>query len=212
MRLRNIQGAEETIQESNYVIKTPYDYKNKWNSYFGNNQPLHIEIGMGKGKFIIESAKKNPEINYIGVEKFSSVLVRAIPKIEEERLNNLFVIRMDAISLPELFAKDEVDKIYLNFSDPWPKDRHAKRRLTSKEFLALYDAILSPNGLVEFKTDNKCLFEFSLEQIPIANWVILDYTKDLHHSKLKEGNILTEYEEKFSSQGKLIYKLITKRG
>lgn len=211
MRLRNIQGSREAICESCFVINNPKQYKNNWRAFFKNNNPIYIEIGMGKGKFITELASANPNINYIGIEKFSSVLYRAIEKMEELRLENLFLLRMDAIELLEVFGIDEVDKIYLNFSDPWPKDRHSKRRLTSKEFFKLYDSILKKDSVVEFKTDNMKLFDFSLEQIPLAGWELVEYTKDLHNSNMNLGNVMTEYEEKFSSQGNPICKLIAQR-
>ena len=168
---------------------------------------------MGKGRFITELAKHNSSINYIGIEKYSSVLVRALEKREdiEIELDNLYYIRMDAVTLTEIFAKEEINKIYLNFSDPWPKDRHAKRRLTSKEFFQTYDQVLAVDGEVHFKTDNKDLFQFSLEEIPIAGWKLINYTNDLHHSDMSEGNIMTEYEEKFSMKGNPIYKLIANR-
>ena len=211
MRLRNEKGSRETIAASSFSIDNPQDYKGKWHDLFGNNNPIHIEVGMGKGRFITDLASSNPDINYIGIEKYSSVLVRAIEKRETLEINNLYFIRMDAEELCNIFEENEISKIYLNFSDPWPKDRHAKRRLTSKEFFARYDKVLVKDGVVEFKTDNNMLFDFSLEQIPMANWEIVDFTRDLHHSPMNEGNIMTEYEEKFSSKGNNINKLIARR-
>mgnify|MGYP000086299490 CR=1 FL=1 len=212
MRLRNIKGAEEFIASSEFVIQTPEEYKGKWNTFFGNDNPIHIEIGMGKGKFIHSLAEQNPNVNYIGIEMYSSVLYRAIEKRQQTECSNLYFIRMDAKNLTEVFDKSEVDRIYLNFSDPWPKDRHAKRRLTSRQFFARYDAILKPDGRLEFKTDNQDLFTFSLEEIPEAGWHLDASTRDLHHdSVLNEGNIMTEYEEKFSSKGNPICKLIASR-
>lgn len=207
MRLRNVKGADKVLEESRYVIKNPKDYRGKWNSLFGNNNPVRIEVGMGKGKFIVELAKSNPYINYIGIEMYSSVLVRAVQKIEEEEIPNLYYINMNAEELPMVFDKNEVDRIYLNFSDPWPKERHAKRRLTSPQFMKRYDLILKEDGLVEFKTDNTALFEYSLEAIREAGWKIEKYTKDLHHSDMSEGNIMTEYEEKFVKLNNKICKL-----
>ena len=209
MRLRNVKGSRETIAASSFSIDNPQDYKGKWHDLFGNNNPIHIEVGMGKGRFITDLASSNPDINYIGIEKYSSVLVRAIEKRETLEINNLYFIRMDAEELCNIFEENEISKIYLNFSDPWPKDRHAKRRLTSKEFFARYDKVLVKDGVVEFKTDNNMLFDFSLEQIPMANWEIVDFTRDLHHSPMNEGNIMTEYEEKFSQFGP-IYRLEAK--
>ena len=167
---------------------------------------------MGKGKFLHTLAGKNPEINYIGIEKYSSVLLRALQKMETEPLPNLLFIRMDAEEITEVFDREEVSRIYLNFSDPWPKDRHAKRRLPSREYLARYDQILKKDGVIEFKTDNKDLFEFALEELPFAGWKIVRKTFDLHHDvEMMEGNVMTEYEEKFSSKGNPICKYIIKR-
>ena len=156
-------------------------------------------------------AERNPEINYIGIEKYSSVLVRAVEKTENFEGENLRLIRMDAEEIEEVFAPEEVDRIYLNFSDPWPKDRHAKRRLTSARFLERYDHILAPDGRIMFKTDNRNLFDFSLEQIEEAGWILENYTYDLHNSKFNEGNVMTEYEEKFSAKGNPICRLTAYR-
>ena len=211
MRLRNVPGARETIIENQFSIQEPEQKKGKWAEVFGNDHPIHIEVGMGKGQFIIEMAKRNPEINYIGIEKYSSVLVRAVEKLEDFEQNNLRLIRMDAENIEEVFDKDEVDRIYLNFSDPWPKDRHAKRRLTSTRFLERYNNILTPEGRVMFKTDNKDLFDFSLEQVEEAGWILENHTYDLHHSEYNEGNVMTEYEEKFSAKGNPIFRLVAYR-
>ncbi len=211
MRLRNVPGARETIIENQFSIQEPEQKKGKWAEVFGNDHPIHIEVGMGKGQFIIEMARRNPEINYIGIEKYSSVLVRAVEKLEDFEQNNLRLIRMDAENIEEVFDKDEVDRIYLNFSDPWPKDRHAKRRLTSTRFLERYNNILTPEGRVMFKTDNKDLFDFSLEQVEEAGWILENHTYDLHHSEYNEGNVMTEYEEKFSAKGNPICRLVAYR-
>ena len=213
MRLRNVKGAREKISISNSVIDNPRELKGKWYTYFGNDNPIYIEIGMGKGKFIIENAIKNPNINYIGIEKFSSVLVRAIEKKEslEENVKNLVFLRFDAEYIEEIFSPEEIGRIYLNFSDPWPKDRHAKRRLTSKEFFARYNNILCKDGVVIFKTDNNDLFDFSLEQVELANWNLLNKTRDLHNSEYVENNIMTEYEEKFVNEGIKINRMEVNR-
>lgn len=212
MRLRNIKGADEAIENSEYCIKQPETLKGSWQSVFPSKQPIHIEVGMGKGRFIMDLATANPDINYIGIERYTSVLYRAIQKMELAPLPNLRFLCIDAATLPEIFDKEEVSRIYLNFSDPWPKDRHAKRRLTSREFFARYDLILAKDGRVEFKTDNQELFTFSLEEIPEAGWKLIASTRDLHHDAvLNEGNIMTEYEEKFSSLGNPICKLIAER-
>lgn len=211
MRLRNVPGARETIIENPFSVQQPEQMKGKWAEVFQNDHPIHIEVGMGKGQFIIEMARRNPEVNYIGIEKYSSVLVRAVEKLEDFEQDNLRLIRMDAENIEEVFDKDEVDRIYLNFSDPWPKDRHAKRRLTSTRFLERYDNILTPEGRVMFKTDNKDLFDFSLEQVEEAGWILESHTYDLHHSEYNEGNVMTEYEEKFSAKGNPICRLVAYR-
>ena len=214
MRLRNIPGAKDAILECDWVIDEPERFKGKWESVFGEKRPLFLEVGMGKGRFLMDMARLHPDRNFVGIEMYDSVLLRAVQKREqlEEDLPNLYFIRMDARNLPDVFEKGEVDKIYLNFSDPWPKERHAKRRLTSRRFLERYDKILAPEGTVEFKTDNRPLFEFSLEEVKEAGWVLDASTFDLHHdAKLMEGNVMTEYEEKFSRAGNPIHKMIIHR-
>ena len=197
------------------VIKKPEEQRGQWDQVFGNEKPIQIEIGMGKGQFILNMAKAHPEINFIGIERYSSVLLRALEKYDTEEFENLENIRficMDAREIEAVFAPAEVDKIFLNFSDPWPKARHAKRRLTSTEFLARYEKVLVENGRVEFKTDNTELFNFSLEQVKEAGWELLAYTYDLHHQEeMNKGNIMTEYEQKFSEKGNPINKLIAQR-
>lgn len=214
MRLRNITGSREVIAESSYVVSESIleQCPGTWKEIFGNENPIRIEVGMGKGRFIYTLAKNNPDVNYVGIEKYSSVLLRAIQKMEEEELPNLKFIRMDAEDIDKVFGKGEVDRIYLNFSDPWPKDRHAKRRLPSRQFLARYDVILKKDGLLEFKTDNKDLFDFAVEELEPAGWKAEVITYDLHKDeKLMEGNVMTEYEEKFSAMGNPIYKYIIYR-
>lgn len=212
MRLRNVPGSREAIAESNLAINEPQVLKGKWNEEFGNNNPIRIEIGMGKGRFITQLALKNPDINYVGIEKYSSVLIRAIEKCQDIEVPNLRFIRMEAEYICDVFNKEEVDRIYLNFSDPWPKDRHAKRRLTSKQFFERYDNILKKDGVVEFKTDNDLLFQFSLEQVPEAGWNLVAQTWDLHNdSEMVKGNVMTEYESKFSQMGNPIHKLVANR-
>ncbi len=211
MRLRHIKGAEDQIAQSPFVIQDPERNRGTWDQVFGNHNPLEIEVGMGKGKFIMDLAAANPEINYLGIERYSSVLLRALQKRSELELPNIFFLRIDAKEMADYFAKGEVSKIYLNFSDPWPKDRHAKRRLTSPGFLEVYDHILAPDGVIEFKTDNRELFEYSLESIPASGWKLQMSTFDLHHSQFLDGNVMTEYETKFVSEGKPICKLIAYR-
>ena len=213
MRLRNIAGSREVIADSDFTIKDPEKKKGLWKKeVFGNDNEVHIEIGMGKGRFLMDMAALHPDINYVGIEKYSSVLLRALQKQEQLLLPNIIFIRMDAETITEVFAPGEVGKIYLNFSDPWPKDRHAKRRLPSREFLKRYDQILVPDGVVEFKTDNKDLFQFALEEIEPAGWTLDAVTYDLHNDEvMNEGNVMTEYEERFSAAGNPIYKYIISR-
>lgn len=214
MRLRNVPGARERIAADTYAFQDDDAtlYKGKWNQdVFSNSHPIHIEIGMGKGMFLMELARQNPEINYIGIEKYSSVLLRALEKQEEAPLPNIYFIRMDAENITDVFDNLEISQIYLNFSDPWPKDRHAKRRLTSRQFLARYDKILIPDGRVIFKTDNRSLFDFSLEEVDAAGWILDMHTFDLHHSQYLDGNVMTEYESKFVALGNPICKLICHR-
>ena len=212
MRLRNISGSREMIADSKYVIQDAENQKGKIKTYFEKEQPIRIEIGMGKGRFIMQMAEENPEINFIGIEKYSSVLLRAIQKMEQNELPKLRFIRMDADDITEVFEKGEVDRIFLNFSDPWPKARHARRRLTSTEFLGRYNQVLASEGQVEFKTDNEALFDFSLESVEEAGWKLTGCSRDLHHDpSMNAGNIMTEYEEKFSSKGNPIYKLLAVR-
>ena len=196
----------EAIESSSFVIQEPKKHKGKWFEFFKNDHPIHLEIGMGKGKFLITQAKLHPEINYIGVEKYSSVLIRAIQKCEQdEELSNICFLRIDAEELPEVFGKEEIDALYLNFSDPWPKDRHAKRRLTSRPFLERYTSFLKKEAFLTFKTDNIPLFDFSLEEVSKAEqWRLVCETRDLHHSEYAAGNIMTEYEERFSQMGNQI--------
>lgn len=219
MRLRNIPRAESVLRECKEVVKNASEHKNHWKKVFGNAHPVHIEIGMGKGQFLLTLARRNPEINYIGIERYSSVLLRAVEKYEklsadmQKPLPNIRFICMDAREITEVFAPGEVGKIYLNFSDPWPKARHARRRLTSSDFLALYDQILTSDGTVEFKTDNRVLFDFSVEEVKASSlFELTGLTYDLHHdSSMNAGNIMTEYEEKFSSAGGAICKLVAAR-
>ena len=210
MRLRHIKGAEETIAASPYVIQEPETCRGRWAEIFHNPNPIQIEVGMGKGKFLMELAEKHPDINYVGIERYSSVLLRGLQKRQELELKNIWFLCIDARQLAEVFGEGEVERIYLNFSDPWPKDRHAKRRLTSPEFMAVYRKILASDGQVEFKTDNENLFEYSLESIREAGWKITACTRDLHHSPMAEGNVMTEYEEKFAAKGNRICKLAAK--
>ena len=212
MRLKNVPGSREAIAQSRFVIHDPQEQKGKWAEAFGRKAPLHIEIGTGKGRFLMELAALHPEIDYIGIEKYSSVLLRAIQKMEERELPNVRFIRMDAEEITEVFGPSEADRIYLNFSDPWPKDRHAKRRLPSRQFLNRYAQILKPEGMIEFKTDNRALFDFALEELEPAGWQAEEVTFDLHaDERLMQGNVMTEYEERFSAAGNPICKYIIRK-
>ena len=212
MRLRNIPGARDAIAASPWVIHEPEKKCGLWKSVFENDHPLHLEIGTGKGRFIMQLAQEHPEINYIGIEKYSSVLLRCLEKQEELQLQNLVFIRGDAELLNTYFAEGEIEKIYLNFSDPWPKERHARRRLPSSEYLRRYDRILAQGGVIEFKTDNKDLFEFAVDEVTQSAFEIAQITRDLHNDPVMNvGNIMTEYEEKFSKKGNKICKYILRR-
>lgn len=203
MRLRNVKNKEEILNSSDKLIKDPKEYKSNWNKVFGNNNPIYIEIGMGKGDFIIQNALKYPNINFIGIEKFDSVIARAIQKVPNN-LNNLFLIRMDALDIESIFDK-EISRIYLNFSDPWPKKRHWDRRLTSRKFLQRYDNIFKNNPEIIQKTDNIDLFQYSVVSLSQYGYKIDQILLDLH-SNTDVDNITTEYEQRFSSQGiKILY-------
>jgi len=203
VRLRNVKGKEEIIASSEYIVKNPSEYKGKWKSLFDNNNDIYIEIGMGKGKFIIENAIKYPNINFIGIEKYDSVMVRAIEKLSDKKLDNLKLIVFDAGKIDEVFDK-EIRRIYLNFSDPWPKKRHAHRRLTSLVFLKLYDKVFVDNKEIIMKTDNKGLFAYSIESLSKYGYILENVTLDLQD---EDNNITTEYEEKFRNKDITINRL-----
>lgn len=210
MRRRNVKNAQSRINSHfDLVIQNPEVYKGKWNTLFYNNNPIYLEIGMGKGKFLLENAINHPDINYIGLEKYNSVIVQAVDKITILNLSNIKLINNDANKIIDFFAPKEIQKIYLNFSDPWPKNRHEKRRLTYQSFLDKYDIILK--GDIEFKTDNQGLFEYSLISFNINKWTFLDISLDLHNRSLEEKIITTEYEDKFVAKGNKIYYLKVKK-
>ncbi|MBN2541192.1 MAG: tRNA (guanosine(46)-N7)-methyltransferase TrmB [Bacilli bacterium] len=214
MRLRNVKHAKETLQiHPDILIPHPEKMKGKWNSVFANENPIHVEIGCGKGKFIVESAMKHPDINYIGIEKFDSVILRALEKLIEKPIPNVRLIRMDAETIETVFQQREVSVIYLNFSDPWPKKRTAKRRLTSARFLNRYLNIMKLNSSIKIKTDNYSLFEFSMMEFNHhPQYQIEEVNLDLYR-RLPEDNVQTEFEEKFVAQGNRIYSLdVTCRG
>lgn len=205
MRLRNVKNKEEILNSSNYLVRDEEKYIGKWNELFGNNNPIYIEIGMGKGKFIIENAIKYPNINFIGIEKYDSVVAKCLPKIPDG-LSNLLIIRMDALNIDKVF-RHEVERIYLNFSDPWPKVRHSMRRLSSKVFLEKYDNIFSQNREIFMRTDNRDLYIYSLMSFSEYGYVLKDITFDLHATS-ESPLITTEYEDKFSDKGMPIYAVV----
>lgn len=205
MRLRKVKNAKEQIEASSYILLEPEKYRGDFQKLFGNNNPIYIEIGMGKGQFIINNALKYPNINFIGIEKFDSVIVRAIQKLEDNDIPNLKLIRMDALEIDKVFEK-EISRVYLNFSDPWPKERHEHRRLTSLKFLEKYDLIFKNNKSIIIKTDNRKLFEYSLKTINNYGYKIDDVSLDLYNDDYKD-NISTEYEDRFVSKGQVIYML-----
>ena len=205
MRLKHVKDAESIVESSSYLVKEPIIYKGKYKELFGNNNPIYIEIGMGKGKFIIENALKYPNINFIGIEKYDSVLVRAVQKLDDMLIPNLKLIRMDANKIEEVFSK-EIDLIYLNFSDPWPKTRHEKRRLSSDYFLKKYDNIFKEKKHIIQKTDNRNLFEYSIISYNNYGYKINNISLDLYKDDIK-NNISTEYEDKFVNSGEKIYMI-----
>ncbi len=214
MRLRHITGSEDYVAQSAYVTHDPETKKGQWHAFFGNDHPIHVEIGMGKGQFIEQMAILHPEINYIGIERYDTVLLKALKKrealmAEGADLANLTFLSIDARLLADVFAPGEVDRIYLNFSDPWPKDRQANRRLTSPVFMKIYRQFLKPSGTLAFKTDNEGLFDYSLLSVPESGWTLTAVTRNLHQDEsMNQGNVMTEYEEKFSAKGNPIFKLI----
>ena len=205
MRLRNDKKSKEIIENSKYIILSPENYKGKWKELFNNNNPIHIEIGMGKGDFIIQNAILNKDINYIGIEMYDTVISKALKKSNDLDIENLKFIRMDARLIEDVFDH-EIDLIYLNFSDPWPKSRTAKRRLTHERFLNRYENIFKGNKTIFMKTDNISLFEFSIESLSNFGYKLKNISLDLHNSDY-EGNIMTEYEKKFNEKGIKINRL-----
>ena len=204
MRLKKVQGAKEIVENSKYTIMRMESHRGKYKDIFNNDNPIHIEIGTGKGDFIVKMAETFPNINFIGIEKYESVLYKAINKLENKQINNLRFICMDATGIESVFDK-EIDRIYLNFSDPWPKKRHAKRRLTSENFLKKYDLIFKNENNIIMKTDNQSLFEYSVISLTNFGYKIKNISLNLHETD--EFNIETEYERKFSSKGYRIYKI-----
>jgi tRNA (guanine-N7-)-methyltransferase len=206
MRLRNIPGAEQALRQYPTFVDEPVSYKGRWKERFGNTNPIHVEIGCGKGRFINTLAQRHPEINFIAVELKAEVILRAVQRTEQRAIPNLAFVQYNAAMLTDLFAENEIERIYLNFSDPWPKKRHAKRRLTYASFLQTYKQVLKPYGEIHMKTDNEKLFEFSLNQFSNERFRLRNITFDLHQSPFAEENVMTEYEERFSAQGQRIYR------
>ncbi len=204
MRLRNVKNKEEILSSSSFLVKDPKNYCGNWSNYFNNSNPIYIEIGMGKGQFIRENARRYPDINFIGIEKYDSVVAKCLPKIDEN-LKNLAIVRMDALEIDQVFSH-EVDRIYLNFSDPWPKKRHHLRRLSSRIFLEKYENIFRKNSDICMRTDNSDLFCYSLMSFSEARYVLKNLTLDLHQ-QMPDNLITTEYEDRFSSKGMPIYSV-----
>ena len=204
MRLRNVKNKEKILNSSPFLVKNPKQYCGKWSTYFKNSNPIYIEIGMGKGKFIREHAMRYPDINFIGIEKYDSVVARCLPKISND-IKNLAVIRTDALELDQVFDH-EISRIYLNFSDPWPKKRHHLRRLSSKVFLEKYESIFISDNDIWMRTDNASLFCYSLMSFSEAHYVLKNLTFDLH-KQISDDFITTEYEDRFSNKGMPIYSV-----
>lgn len=208
MRIRKKQQKREQYQQLlDEFVQNPDRNKGNWAQFFGRNVPLHVELGTGRGQFIATLALLHPDVNYIGIEKFQEVIVKALQKKQARLVDNLALICMDVTDILEIFAEQEVKRIYLNFIDPWPRKKHADKRLTARPFLDKYRQILKPDGEIHFKTDNRSLFEFSLNSLSDAGWRLRNITFDLHDSPFQEGNVMTEYEEKYVKQGLPIYRL-----
>ncbi len=207
MRVRNIAGVDQLLLQFDYFIKDAAGNKGSWRKVFGNSNPLHIELGMGKGQFITSHAEKYPDINFIGIEKSEELVYKALQGIKDKGLSNIYMICENAENLKEIFEEGELERIYLNFSDPWVKARHAKRRLPHRRFLAIYSHILKDGGELRFRTDSLMLFEFAIEEINATKMQLRDVGYDIH-SKPLVGHIMTEYEEKFTRMGKPIYQCI----
>ncbi|RKL66773.1 tRNA (guanosine(46)-N7)-methyltransferase TrmB [Salipaludibacillus neizhouensis] len=207
MRLRNKPWAMEFIDSHPEIReKNPKSWQGKWDERFNKAQPLFVEVGTGKGKFVTDMAKEYPDTNFIGIEKYESIIVSGVQRVIDEPVDNLLFLQENAHNITDFFGAKEVDRIYINFTDPWPKNRHEKRRLTNKFFLEKYEEILKENGEIHFKTDNQALFEYSIESLTDYGFLLKNVSLDLHNSDMKD-NIMTEYEEKFSEKGMRIYRL-----
>lgn len=206
LRLRNKPWAKEELDKHPmFVISDPASQKGKWAELFNNNNPIHVEVGTGKGQFLTGMSELHPNINFIGIEKYDSVILTALERLKESDRSNVRLLNQDVIELTDFFSEGEIDRVYINFTDPWPKSRHEKRRLTYKNFLSLYRQVLKPDGDIHLKTDNQGLFEYSLESFSQYGLSLHEVSLDLHKSEI-EGNIMTEYEEKFSNKGMRIYR------
>lgn len=206
MRMRKKKNLDVRFAQcASVMVEDPKAQRGAWKQLFGNENPIRLEIGCGKGRFILENARRNPDINFVAIEKEEGALIMATEKAVNEALPNLRFLSFDAAALNEIFAPGEVSLIYLNFSDPWPPNRQRKRRLTWRAFLVVYDEILAEDGAIFFKTDNQRLFEWSLGELCQNGWLLQNISLDLHKSDY--DNIMTEYEEKFSSQGYRIYRV-----
>ncbi len=211
MRMRRKKNRDVRFERNiDIAVTEPFSMKGKWHEFFGNQNPIHLEIGCGKGKFIAETAQKNPEINYVAVEVCLDVIIIAMEKVKAAGVTNVRFINFDAKDICEVFAENEIERIYLNFSDPWKKARQAKRRLTYRSFLEKYAVVLSEAGELHFKTDNRPLFDFSLEEFAIVDAQISDLTNDLHNSEYEKDNVHTEYEDNFSAKGFTINRCVVK--
>lgn len=208
MRLKKIKGADEIVEKNPFVVKNPSEYRTKWQDYFKNSNPIHLEIGCGKGDFLIHMAQNMDTLNFIGIEKYPSVLIKALKKLENKNLSNIYFLSLDASKIEEIFTR-EIDVLYLNFSDPWPKKKHHKRRLTSPIFLQKYENIFKNTKKIIMKTDNQDLFEYSLKTLSEQGYIIKDISLNLH--KTDRPNILTEYEEKWSKKGYPIYYVVAQK-
>ncbi|SDO13550.1 tRNA (guanosine(46)-N7)-methyltransferase TrmB [Alkalicoccus daliensis] len=210
MRLRNKPWAKDFIKEHHQIVEAdPKSWKGKWSERFGNDNPIFVEVGSGKGRFVNEMARLYPKVNVIGIELYESVIVTGVEQAVEEPKPNLIFLQQNVNELQDFFAADELDRLYINFTDPWPKNRHAKRRLTHEGFLEKYEEVLKENAEIHFKTDNQGLFEYSLESMTHYGCSLQNVSLDLHNSG-KKDNIMTEYEEKFSKKGMRIYRLEAK--
>ncbi|WP_280770114.1 tRNA (guanosine(46)-N7)-methyltransferase TrmB [Salipaludibacillus daqingensis] len=207
MRLRNKPWAADLLEEHPEIVeKSPTEWRGNWKKKFANDNPIYVEVGTGKGQFVTKMAKANPDVNFIGIEKYESVLVTGVQRVMEEAPSNLRFLQEDVKNIADFFESSEVDRVFINFTDPWPKKRHAKRRLTHEYFLSMYEQILKKDGEVHFKTDNQGLFEYSIESLTHYGFQLKNISLDLHNSDMT-NNVMTEYEERFSKKGMRIFRL-----